>query len=341
MKKYLRKKIYIIVGLTMLAILMSLSIQGYTNENKGQKDILSINGIPVEEEEFKMFLQDEKALTVNYFSTQYGVEYSDTFWTTQYGEEIPLEVAKKNAQDKIAKIKIEQQLAQTYGILESIAFKDLEKNIKSQESIYGMENMDPFQAYTIYHSKIAIDTMQAYKLATPSIAEEILETAYERDKQTLFRQPDDIKALQINLEDLPESSKEEVLRNIKEDLSVGRTIRELEEKYSTTCTFTTKMKEYGRNENKEENGTELETMLKEITQRLETNQMSEPVAYGNTYYIMVCLEKAKGERVPFETAKISIEDSLKEEAFEKEVDKQVRQAKIIINEVDYLAIQMD
>lgn len=329
------------IGMFIITIaMMGIVIQGNTNKANLGDALLEINHIPIPEQEFRMFVQDEKALTASYFTSQYGAEMGKEFWNKQYGQEVPIKVAKQNALQKLIKVKVEQQLAVEYGIVQQVDFKEIKKQIENQTSIYGVENMEGLEAYTIYHSKIVLDTLAKYKLATPPIAKEKLMDYYNKEQMTAFKYPDDIKAVQVSITGSKGGEISTVVEAVKQDIQKGITIKELQVKYGPRCELGINIKEYGQKESKEENGTELENKLKDLAYTLKPNQMAEPVAYGEYYYIMICLERREGQTIPFETAKISIEEKFKEEKFNQEVEKRVKKAKIQINKADYNKLEM-
>lgn len=119
----------IVLGVTMLFLIGTCRLS-LLNE---KEMVVVINDIQIPGEEFRLFLQDEKALTVDYFVTQYQAEYKEDFWHNQYGREIPLEVAKKNALDKLVKIKVEQQIAVELGFLKEATYKEILKEMKKEK----------------------------------------------------------------------------------------------------------------------------------------------------------------------------------------------------------------
>lgn len=61
------------------------------------KYLLTVDGYGVTEEEFLMFLRDQKAITTNYYWTNYKMETNDEFWRTEVEGQTPLDYAKDRA----------------------------------------------------------------------------------------------------------------------------------------------------------------------------------------------------------------------------------------------------
>ena len=70
---------------------------GKTSEQSGkrtdEKYLLTVDGYGVTEDEFLLFLRDQKATTTNYYWTNYKMETNDTFWRTEVEGQTPLELS--------------------------------------------------------------------------------------------------------------------------------------------------------------------------------------------------------------------------------------------------------
>ncbi len=301
---------------------------------------LTINDIHIQEEEFQMFLQDEKALTVNYFCTKYDAKYNEGFWDTDFDHETPLEYAKKNALEKLVQIKVEQKIAEEYNVLNGSTYEEIKKKIQREESAYGADGLDAFQEYMLYHSKILLKVKERFKLTAAPVEENLLREKYEENFGTYYNSPDNLKVLQIVVEESDVKNQEDSVRLLIEDIQQGITLSEIEEKYVTQGALSTKIIKYGKDESKDENTSALEKRLKEEAYLLDANEMSQPITLDGEQYILVCLERRQGDTVLFEEAKIFIEERIFEERFEQMVADKVDQAIVTFNLKKYNHIQM-
>lgn len=123
----------------------------------------TVNGSKVVQEEFGIFLQNQKALTTSYFQTNYHAEYSNEFWTTSFNGEIPIVYAKQKAVDELKRLKVEQQLMKENGEMSAASFdefmQDLEQEnalrrnkIANKETVYGLTQFSPYQYYNYVQS---------------------------------------------------------------------------------------------------------------------------------------------------------------------------------------------
>lgn len=167
---------------------------GQSGELEDGKYLLTVNGYGVTEEEFLMFLRDQKAVTTNYYWTNYKMETDDAFWRTEVDGQTPLEYAKDRALTQVTEAKVEFILASEKDILEYKDYdemmKDMEKENKeraekkdSGETFYGVEEYSPFTYYQ-YLSGGARAELENRQIEKTNPSKEELETLYEEYKET-------------------------------------------------------------------------------------------------------------------------------------------------------------
>ena len=80
--------------------------------------LLTVDGYGVTEDEFLLFLRDQKAATTNYYWVNYEMQSDGDFWDTEVDGQTPIEYAKERALDAVVEAKEEFILADERGILE-------------------------------------------------------------------------------------------------------------------------------------------------------------------------------------------------------------------------------
>lgn len=328
-----------IIVILVIIIIFSMDLSKGNTDNKSNF-VLTVNGTYVPKEEFSLFLQDEKASTASYFYQKYGVQYSEDFWKRKYGNEVPIEVARSKAISKLVKVKVEQELAVNYGILKNTSFDDIQGGMKKEKSIYGAESLNLFQEYGIYHSKILLETKQKFKIKSAAIKEQELLQYYNTHKMDRFKEPDVVKVQQFLITNVDAQKKDEIINSVLQDIQRATSKELLAKKYSGLCTISMQNKQYGSKESKDENSSEMEAMLKEQAYMLSKNEVSKPIQYGSQYFIITCLERTEGKTAEFQEVKASIEDLIKEEKFELEVEDKIKKASININKKIFDLIQI-
>ncbi|WP_146200527.1 hypothetical protein [Paenibacillus agaridevorans] len=336
---------YLKVGLSIVMIGTILLIFGIAQMANGKDEapgpaLLSVDGIPVDQEEFELFLQDEKAATASYFARQYSAEYSGDFWETAYGDEVPIEVARSNALDKLVRIKAEQQVAAGYRLIKSAEFQDVQQAMrKAEKSIYGAESLSPLQEYMLFHGKLVLEAKNQFKEKLKAVPEEVLLERYEANRQ-LFQAPDELTAWQVSWTGDNTEEEQEAAYKLAEDIRNGIPAGQLLPKYKRLHSLRIQEKQYGKQEGKDENSSDLGMMLKEQAYQLSPNQTSEVMSYGNQHFVVLCTERSRGEGGTFDEVKLLIEDAVKEERFEQQIDQAVSQAAIVKDEAKWNELQM-
>ena len=86
---------------------------GKDKETSGNSEeyLLTVDGYGVTEDEFMLFLRDQKAATANYYWVNYEMQPDDEFWNTEVDSQTPTEYAKERALDAVVEAKEEFILA--------------------------------------------------------------------------------------------------------------------------------------------------------------------------------------------------------------------------------------
>lgn len=339
-RKYLAAAGLPAIVLIAVAIWMGSALAGGDAEGRSSL-LLSINGIEIPEEEFRMFLQDEKASTANYFYQTYGAEYNERFWDSEYGGEKPIQLAKEQALNKLALFKAEQQIAVEYGSLQSASYRDFVKQMNKEKNAYGADSLDSFQKYMVYHSKAVLDALDKFKAKTADIPEAELRQYYEEHREERFQSPDRVDAMIIALDKQGAEDAQEAVSSLLEEARSGTDFDSLKKKYFSQYGYVIRHAEYGGHEGKDENSSELEAKLKEAAYELNAGETSKTVDYGEQSYLVLCVDRSAGEVSPFDEAKLWIEDSLKEELFRQKTEQESLKKITFIDEDGFNRISMD
>ncbi|OPA76697.1 hypothetical protein BVG16_16120 [Paenibacillus selenitireducens] len=202
MKKLLVQKHRLLIG-GMIVILMLVMVVIYRSVALASAEdtvVFTIDNEAIPEEEFRLFLQQNKALTTSYFKRKYNVDYGDGFWTTTYHGENPMDYVRQKTVEDLKKIKIEQMLMKEHGVLQDVSFATFLKQLDSenderqlklrnQQPIYGPKTYraNEFYSYTQSNNyQRLIDTL--VKQRKDTLSDEILKPLYEEVKSSYFHQ---------------------------------------------------------------------------------------------------------------------------------------------------------
>lgn len=175
----------LLCGLT-LGMLLSACQNGESRDGdaaEAGRYLLTVDGYGVTEEEFLLFLSDQKAVTANYFWTEYQVQPDADFWTTEVGGETPIGYARQRALDALSRSKAEFILAAERGILPYKDYDALMADMATENSgraekaekgevYYGVTEFTPFTYYQYLSSNIRSELEYAQReLVKPTEAE--------------------------------------------------------------------------------------------------------------------------------------------------------------------------
>ena len=211
--------------------------------------LLTIDGYGVTEEEFRLFLGDQRAITANYFWTQYQVQPDADFWTTEFSGETPLGYAKQRALDALVRSKMQFILAaernlldyQDYdGILADMEAENAERARKQEtgEVFYGLTEFSPFTYYQYLNTNLRSELEYSQQeLSQPT--EDDLRRVYEEnlsmfdlgtvyDYEAVFPDGTRESVSQSSLEVGKEDSTTEILLELFETMEPGTVIPSFE-----------------------------------------------------------------------------------------------------------------
>lgn len=157
--------------------------------------LLTVDGYGVTEEEFLMFLRDQKAATTNYYWVNYEMQPDAEFWDTEVEGQTPTEYAKEKALDAVVEAKEEFILADERGILDYKDYDgmmdDMDKENKKRaqqqedgEAFYGLTEYTPFTYYQYMSGNVRAELEKDQEeISEPT--EEALRQVYEENKENL------------------------------------------------------------------------------------------------------------------------------------------------------------
>lgn len=155
--------------------------------------LLTVDGYGVTEEEFLLFLGDQKAVAANYFWTQYQLQPDADFWTTAVNGETPLGYAKEKALDALLTAKVTFILAAERGILEYQSYDELLDSMENEnrdradrledgETVYGVGQFTPFTYYQYLNKNVGAELEYSQRELVNPKREDLVRT-YETYKE--------------------------------------------------------------------------------------------------------------------------------------------------------------
>lgn len=122
--------------ITTMAIIISfiafISLRLYSDKNKENSFVATVNGDPISVIEYKNTLANKRADIFTYFSQKYHAEDSNDFWTKNFGDEVPIVLAKERALAECVSVRILYALAQKEGLIQDTSYSAFLKALRAE-----------------------------------------------------------------------------------------------------------------------------------------------------------------------------------------------------------------
>jgi hypothetical protein len=195
MKNHLKLMI-VVLGIIIIATITA-ALSGNVMGNQSSA-LLTINQVPIDEREFMLFLNTQRAKVVGYFKDTYGVSDQPNFWTTTYSGETPIEMAKQLALEELKSVKIQQLLAIENWLLDDSSYATFSKQLSQENArrkkavankqvIYGPLQYEEWGYYNYLFSNLVIKLKQALAGKESAMSESEARTLYASLKDQLYK----------------------------------------------------------------------------------------------------------------------------------------------------------
>ena len=156
-----------------------------------EQPVLTVNQHAVSRDEFRWFMEQERAPVFQYFKTHYNLEDGKDFWTHPCDGTSPREMLRTNTLSRIAREKSEQILFLELGLVQEIRYssfvEDLnklnqarEQSAKEGKTIYGPVRYTQSQFYGHWKANLQIQAMEKLGLRRAGATGKETSAAYER-----------------------------------------------------------------------------------------------------------------------------------------------------------------
>lgn len=151
--------------------------------------LLTVDGYGVTEDEYLLFLRDQKAVTANYYWVNYQMQPDSAFWHTEVDGQTPLDYAKGNALAALVRAKEKLLLAAEQDITAYKSYPDMMQDMQDEnadraakkqngEVFYGVTEFTPFTYYQ-YLTDNSSSELEAALTDQCAPTEEELQALYE------------------------------------------------------------------------------------------------------------------------------------------------------------------
>src|SRR4029453_5495504 len=125
------KRLTVSVG--MVCLLMAGIVIGFGGIYAApEAPVASVNGVDVTTAELKAMMAQERTAVIQAFQLQYGAEYGEAFWVTEYEGVTPLHSLKQKALSAIVRDNVQQAEALRRGMVASTSYEQFLKLWKQE-----------------------------------------------------------------------------------------------------------------------------------------------------------------------------------------------------------------
>ncbi|MFD2328137.1 peptidylprolyl isomerase [Cohnella sp. GCM10020058] len=189
-----------VLALGACAWLIAAAIRG----DAGAEPVpMTVNGQDIPAAEFKMALDQNRALVADKYMQAYGAEYGAAFWTTRYEGGTPLAELASAARKQLIRSAVAQSLAQRAGVIPAAGYAAFLEGMAAEndrrakasangEVVYGPLSFEAQSYYSYYMSNLENATVEAMRKSGEIVVDEAkLKRQYEADKRDKYTQAGD------------------------------------------------------------------------------------------------------------------------------------------------------
>ncbi|MCZ8510981.1 peptidyl-prolyl cis-trans isomerase [Paenibacillus filicis] len=359
MKRQKRKKWIVFGILCFIFIATFLAAVLKAPRSQDSSDIALINGEPINEREFQMVLQEQKAGVLQYFHDTYHITVNGQSWTTPINGEIPIDVAKTRAMKAMIGIKMQQILMKTEGITDNISYShflsQLEKEnarrkatVAAGKPIYGPQVFDASTYYPYLFSNQVIALKQKLVAKEWHASDEQLQDYYNSVKEKAFRIADNVSVQQLTIDyggnsaenfgDKAEDLKS-ALSKLEQDPTNGDKM-DRAEAYAKKVGWSVKQDEEVYTVQDMRGLSEENYGLAEAVSTLKPGKISQPIFFGTAAHIIKVLDRKAMGYQNFNEVKDNVRQRYVDTQYAGLVDQLSGQAKVVLNRKLYDRLQM-
>lgn len=311
--------------------------------------LIEIDGLPVPEAEFRMYLDRNIAKTYNYYYQEWGVNVHAEFWDTKYGDKTPKAYIKEMALAQLVDIKSRQRLATEMGLIKEFTYDSLQqwwvldnadrRQKKDQGGIvYGPVERKFGDFYDYFYAtlfnKLQETTYQ--KLFTPSPSE--IKAYYELNMEKWFVYTPEVEAEYLAFEFDGSKDKKKLMQQVElaeAALNNGSDMRAIAGDYPRGeyqyQTFIKTDEVLGEED--------VEGQLNAWALGLDTHEIK--IFTGSTViYLMHGIKKAPSKAYPLDEIERDVVWYYRKNHYQELLDGQIAQAKVKINQEQYEQLEI-
>ena len=312
---------------------------------RDNETVAVVDGSAITAQELSAAMQRNKTYAITHFAEYSKGSIDKAFWKQNIENTTPEKYLRKVAFDELTRLKIEQNIAVSEGLLGENqtsyqAFLESMKKendtraekLKNGEIVYGVKKYTEDSYYSYYSSNLSLKNQEALsKEGKPlHLTKEALSKWYDENKEERYRAIDQYSftTYQAKEEALEHRTSEEIykmLLKVRQKLEKGETDKEISWELTELS-----IQKVELNEQTESDLQKTSASLYEAAKQMKEGEVSEVLTdeTSGRYLVIKCNRREDGGFKDFETYKEGIKKEAISENYEKYVDQLVKEAKV-------------
>ena len=312
--------------------------------------LLFVNGYAVSIEEFRWFMQQERAGVFQYVKTRYNLDYGKGFWDHNCEGTTPKAILHKRTIEHGVSEKVQQILFKELGLIQDTSYsvfldnleklnREREKAVQQKRVIYGPVRYTQLQYYGHWMANLQIQAKEKLSQEQFGVTEQKLRAFYDEHKDEFFKKAGTITLEMVTMQaerqsdsgensELLETTAGEIFSKIKGGQGIEQIMQEYVDRKDikvSCCRF-----DEINDDRLSEIFTDSENFKK--VKAMVPGQSVKLSASGSTLHIAKCISKTSGSYLPYENIKAVVKTKYLDQKYDQLVGDMVKKADIEINQ---------
>jgi hypothetical protein len=311
---------------------------------------LFVDKYPVSREEFRWFMQQERAGVFQYVKTKYNLDYGKGFWDHDCEGTTPKAILHKRTIERVVSEKVQQILFKELGLIQDTSYsvfldnleklnREREKAVQQGRVIYGPVRYTQLQYYGHWMANLQIQAKEKLSQEQFGVTEQKLRAFYDEHKCDIFKMAElltlEMVTIQVTEQSNPKKNAElleATARKILSKIKGGRGIEQIIQGYVDRKDIKVSYRRFDEinDDRLSEIFTDSENFKK--VKALVPGQSVKLTVSENTVYVVKCISKTSGSYLPYENIKAVVKTKYLDQQYDQLVGDMVKKANIEINQ---------
>lgn len=169
--------------------------------SKNNTAVFTIDEKPVVKAEFILLMSDNRSDVFTYFFQKYHISDNSAFWTSRFGNEVPLQVLKQKAIVRLRQVRAVRDLAEMNGISTPASYPIFLKNLSAKnrsrksptekgDAVYGPVSFSAIQYYQYLYDDEMKSTKSKMENGPLLVTDDQIGAYYQQNRDTAYHNQD-------------------------------------------------------------------------------------------------------------------------------------------------------